>query len=56
MRANTRRFLEYWKSRVKTMGRDIVMDELLTGPPKTKLLDRKDRMELLRELGLRGEK
>jgi len=51
MRPATKKFLPYWQLRLKTKGVEIVHDELSKG--KTKFLDRKDRMELLRELGLR---
>lgn len=51
MRPNVRKFLSYWQIRLKNVGEKVVRDELENG--KTKFLDRKDRMELLRELGLR---
>jgi len=52
MRPLVKKFLPYWQARLKSYGAALVRQELQT-PGKTKLLGRKDRMELLRELGLR---
>jgi hypothetical protein len=55
VRAKVRKYLLYWQKRVISLGVDHVTNEL-SNPKLTRFLDRKDRMELLRELGLREQK
>lgn len=55
LRPAVRKYLAYWQRRLQVIGAEKVKRELEV-ESLTKFLDKKDRMQLLRELGLREMK